>query len=142
MTGTMPTIPPCPTDVSQPFWDACRDHRLTMQRCADCGDFTFYPVYLCPTCGGGGLDWTPVGGRGRVHSLTHVHRPSAPVFAGAVPYVVALIQLAEGPIMMSNLVGPKAMEARIGDAVEVVFEEVGEVTLPRFRPVGAGPLGG
>ncbi len=136
MTSTLPTIPPQPTEISRPFWDGCRDRRLLMQRCGDCGSYVFYPAYMCPSCAGDRLDWTPLSGRGRIHSLTHVHRPSTPAFAAAVPYVVALVQVAEGPIMMSNLVGPGAMEARIGEAVEVVFEDVGEVTLPRFRVVG------
>ncbi|WP_342641459.1 Zn-ribbon domain-containing OB-fold protein [Rhodoligotrophos ferricapiens] len=137
MVDVMPTIPPRPTDISKPFWDGCRDHRLLMQQCQDCRTVTFYPVYMCPSCASERLEWVELSGRGHVHSVTTVHRPSAPAFAPAVPYVLALIEVAEGPIMMSNIVGPDALSTQIGDEVAVVFEDVGEVTLPRFRRVGA-----
>lgn len=133
MSDVMPTIPPVPTEISQPFWDACREGRLIMPHCEDCGEKSFYPVRLCPHCGSARLSWAEVSGRGRIHSATTLMRASAPVFAEAVPYVVALIELEEGPIMMSNIVGPGRLEARIDDAVAVQFETVGEVTLPRFR---------
>ena len=136
MNNVMPTIAPRPTDVSKPFWDGCRERRLLMQKCEDCGNVTFYPVYICPTCASQKLVWTELSGRGCVHSVTIVHRPAAPVFAPATPYVVALIEVEEGPIMMSNVVGLNALKTKIDDEVEVVFEDVDAVTLPRFRLVG------
>ncbi len=136
MTNVMPTIAPRPTEVSKPFWDGCRDRRLMMQKCDDCGNLAYYPVYMCPACTSGKLTWTELSGRGRVHSVTIVHRPAAPVFASATPYVVALIEVDEGPILMSNIVGPDALETGIDDRVEVVFEDVDGVTLPRFRRTG------
>jgi uncharacterized OB-fold protein len=136
MNSVMPTIAPRPTDVSKPFWDGCRDRQLLMQKCEDCGNLTFYPVYICPVCSSGKLAWTELSGRGRVHSVTIVHRPATPVFASATPYVLALIEVDEGPIMMSNIVGPNALQTKIDDSVEVVFEDVGGVTLPRFRRTG------
>lgn len=140
--AVMPTIAPEPTEISQPFWDACCEGRLVMQACEDCGELAFYPVRMCPHCGGGRLDWQEVSGRARIHSLTVVMRPSAPVFAESVPYVVALVELDEGPIMMTNIVGEGAREAGIGDPVRVQFEAVGEVTLPRFRLADDAPTGG
>ena len=136
MSNVMPTIAPRPTDISKPFWDGCRERQLLMQKCEDCGNLAYYPVYMCPACTSGKLAWTELSGRGRVHSVTIVHRPAAPAFASAVPYAVALIEVEEGPIMMSNIVGPAALETKIDDKVEVVFEDVGDVTLPRFRRVG------
>lgn len=136
MTNVMPTIAPQPTEISKPFWDGCRARRLVMQKCEDCGNVTYYPAYMCPACTSDKLTWTELSGRGRVHSVTIVHRPAAPAFASAVPYAVALIEVEEGPIMMSNIVGPTALETKIDDDVEVVFEDVGEVTLPRFRRIG------
>jgi uncharacterized OB-fold protein len=135
MNSVMPTIAPRPTDISKPFWDGCRKRRLLMQKCEDCGNITFYPVYICPACISRNLAWTELSGRGRVHSVTIVHRPAAPVFAPATPYAVALIEVDEGPIMMSNIVGPNALGTNINDRVAVVFEDVGDVTLPRFRLV-------
>lgn len=135
MQSIMPTIPPQPTDVSRTFWEACREHRLVMQKCEDCEKLTFYPAYMCPRCGSDRLEWTQLSGRGRIYSVTRVFHPAAPVFRGSTPYVVALVQVDEGPIMMTNIVGDGAMNARIGDAVEVEFQETGEVTLPRYRLV-------
>jgi uncharacterized OB-fold protein len=133
MNSVMPTIAPHPTNISKPFWEGCRKRRLLMQKCEDCGNITFYPVYICPACTSRNLAWTELSGRGRVHSVTIVHRPAAPVFAHATPYAVALIEVDEGPIMMSNIVGPNALGTKIDDRVAVVFEDVGDVTLPRFR---------
>lgn len=135
MNPIMPTIPPRATEVSRPYWDACREHRLIMQNCHDCNKLTFFPAYMCPTCGGDRLQWQELSGRGRIHSVTRVFHPAAPVFRESTPYVVALIQVEEGPIMMSNIVGANAMEAAIDDEVQVEFQEVGEITLPRFRLV-------
>ncbi len=137
MTKPMPTIPPRPTDVSKSFWAGCRERRLLMQKCEDCGEMTFYPVYICPTCSSERLHWTELSGHGRIHSITIVHRPSAPVFAGSTPYALALIKVDEGPVMMSNIVGPNALKAKIDDPVQVQFEDVGDVTLPRFSLVSA-----
>ncbi|MGB5904028.1 MAG: Zn-ribbon domain-containing OB-fold protein [Xanthobacteraceae bacterium] len=136
MANVMPTIAPQPTEISKPFWDGCRERRLVMQKCEDCGNVAYYPAYMCPACTSEKLTWTELSGRGRVHSVTIVHRPAAPAFTSAVPYAVALIEVEEGPIMMSNIVGPTALETKIDDDVEVVFEDVGEVTLPRFRRIG------
>lgn len=136
MTNVMPTIAPQPTEISKPFWDGCRARRLVMQKCEHCGNVAYYPAYMCPACTSEKMTWTELSGRGRVHSVTIVHRPAAPAFASAVPYAVALIEVEEGPIMMSNIVGPTALETKIDDDVEVVFEDVGEVTLPRFRRIG------
>jgi hypothetical protein len=133
MNSVMPTIAPRPTDVSRAFWDGCRERRLLMQKCEDCGNLTFYPVYVCPACISANLAWTELSGRGRIHSVTIVHRPATPVFASVTPYAVALIEVDEGPIMMSNIVGVNALQARIDDRVEVVFEDLGDITLPRFR---------
>ena len=133
MSNIMPTIAPQPTHISRPFWDACKEHRLILQRCEGCASYVFYPGYICPHCGGDQLQWQQVSGRGRIHSFSVIHHPADPVFAQSTPYVLALIELEEGPTMMSNIVGEDRFEAAIGDAVEVQFEDTGEVTLPRFR---------
>lgn len=135
MNPTLPTIAPKATDISRPFWDACRQHRLSMQQCQGCGKHVFYPAYMCPHCSGLDLQWRQLGGRGTVHTFTVVHHPAAEVFARSTPYVVALVQVAEGPFMMSNIVGENCLETRVGDEVEVQFEDFEDVTLPRFRLV-------
>jgi hypothetical protein len=126
-----PPLPAIDAD-SQPFWDAARRGELLIQRCTSCGRWQFYPRLRCVRCAGD-VEWTAASGAGRVYSYTVVHRAAHEAFAAAVPYVVALIDLAEGPRMMSRLrVSPD--DARIGLEVRVAFERVtDEVTLPVFE---------
>ncbi len=120
---------------TETFWAEARAHRLTIPRCLDCGRHHFYPRSLCPHCHSERLEWTPVSGRGTVYSFTVARKPAGPAFAPDLPYVIALIDLDEGPRMMTNLVVPDAEAVRIGDRVAVAFDDVTpEITLPRFRP--------
>ncbi len=121
---------------SRPFWEGCRQGRLLLQHCGDCGAWVFYPRALCPACHSDNLAWEPASGRGVIHTYTVCHRPAGPAFAADAPYVVALIDLAEGVRMTSNIVGSDPAAVRIGQAVRVVFEKAtDEVTLPKFRVV-------
>ncbi len=129
---------PKPTPETAPYWEALRRHELRVQRCDDCGEAFFYPRNVCPACLSDRLTWVPASGRGRLHSFTIVHAgiatPPLPL-----PYVVAIVELDEGPRLMSNLVGvdpdPEALSCDM--PVEIEFADVtDEVTLPRFRPVG------
>ena len=104
-----------------------------MQNCEECNKLIFFPSYMCPSCGGDQLTWKQLSGHGHIHSVTKVYHPAAPVFKGCTPYVVALIQVEEGPYMMSNIIGENALQACIGDAVQVEFQDIGDVTLPRYR---------
>ncbi len=127
---------PVPTPETRPFWEASRRHELVVQRCRACGRHFFYPRAACPHCLSGDLEWQPVSGRGTVHTFTVVHRGQRN-FPLPTPYVIAIVELAEGPRLMTNLVGIEADPAkiRIGLPVEVVFEDVtAEIALPRFRP--------
>jgi uncharacterized OB-fold protein len=113
---------------------------MEIQRCEDCASFTFYPRALCPSCGSRALRWAPVSGRGRIYSLTIVHRPTNAAFKSETPYVVALIDLEEGCRMMSNVIGVQADpdQVKIGMPVEVVYERVTDDTvLPKFRPASS-----
>jgi uncharacterized protein len=123
--------------VTAPYWDSVRRGSMEIQRCDDCGKFVFYPRALCPSCGSRSLTWKPVSGRGQIHSLTIVHRPTHAAFKGSGPYVVALIELEEGCRMMSNVIDvqPDPEVVKIGMPVEVVYDRVTEEwTLPKFRP--------
>jgi uncharacterized OB-fold protein len=127
---------PVPTPETRPFWAAARRHELSLQRCRACGAHVFYPRAACPHCLGGDLEWRRVCGRGRLHTFTVVHRGQKGFPLGP-PYVIAIVELDEGPRMMTNLVGiePDPAKLEIGMPVEVVFEDVSaEVALPRFRP--------
>jgi uncharacterized OB-fold protein len=127
---------PVPTPETRPFWAAARRHELSLQRCRACGAYVFYPRGVCPSCLGADLEWRRVSGRGHLHTFTVVHRGQKGFPLGP-PYVLAIVELDEGPRMMTNLVGvePDPAKLEIGMPVEVVFEDVSdEVALPRFRP--------
>jgi uncharacterized OB-fold protein len=127
---------PTPTPETRPFWEALGRHELQLQRCRGCGSWIFYPRATCPSCLGPDLEWRRASGRGTLHTFTVVHRGQKGFPLGP-PYVLAIVELAEGPRLMSNLVGiePDPATIRIGMPVEVVFDDVtASVTLPRFRP--------
>lgn len=119
---------------SRPFWEAARRHVLSLQRCEGCGDYVYYPRPVCPACGSDRLTWETVSGEGVIYSYTVCHRPAGPAFKAEVPYVVALIDLKEGPRMLSNIVTDDPATVRIGLPVRVHFEDVSEeISLPKFR---------
>ncbi len=126
---------PRPTAVSQEFWNAARGHELRLQRCRGCGQYIFYPRVFCPACLSDSLDWVTVSGRGRVYSFTVVRRAMHPGFRPDVPYVLAIVELEEGPRLTTNVVGCAPSDVRVEMPVEVVFDDVTpEVTLVKFRP--------
>jgi uncharacterized OB-fold protein len=127
---------PVATPETRPFWEAARRHELSVQRCRACGRHFFYPRAVCPHCLADDVEWRRVSGRGTVHTFTVVHRGQRN-FPLPAPYVIAIVELDEGPRLMTNLVGiePDPAKIRIGLPVEVVFEDVSaDVALPRFRP--------
>jgi uncharacterized OB-fold protein len=140
MTAYQKPLPALDPD-SQPFWEGCRAHRLLLQRCTGCGRCRFPAAPFCPHCQSRDSEWVAASGRGTVFSWIVVRHPvPKDIYAGDVPYVVALVELAEGVRMATNIVGcaPEAVVA--GLRVDVVFEEVTtEITLPRFRPAPAPP---
>lgn len=127
---------PIPDLETQPFWDAAQRGALAVQRCSACGEHRLYPKALCPGCHAEAHEWVEVSGRGRVYSFSVVRRAPSPSFAARVPYVVAIVALAEGPHLLSHIVGIEPDAVRIGLEVRVEFEQAGEaVRLPVFRPV-------
>jgi uncharacterized OB-fold protein len=129
--------------ATRPFWDGIRDGRFLLEQCRACEAIIWYPRGFCPRCGAVATRWRPASGRGTVYSYT-VARKSWGAFAMAVPYVVAYIELAEGPRILSNVIGVPPEAVRIGLEVEVVFEHGdGGAAAYRFRPVrptGPGEL--
>jgi uncharacterized OB-fold protein len=115
------------------YWEALARHELYVQRCRDCGTTRFYPRAVCPKCLSSATEWLRASGRGTVYTVTH--QSQAPGFREELPYVLAYVELAEGPRLMTNIVGCAPDAVRIGMPVEVVFEDVTpEITLPKFRP--------
>jgi uncharacterized OB-fold protein len=126
---------PVPTPISQPFWDAAKQHRLTLQRCSN-GHVFYYARSHCPKCLSNDLTWFDASGKGTIYSYTVARRPTSPEFEQDVPYVIGVIELAEGPRMTSLVVDADPDAVKIGTPVQVVFDDVNEeIALPYFRPV-------
>lgn len=127
-----PEIP----EVTQPFWDAAKRHQLMMPRCPSCNRYFWYPREACPHCLQPGWEWTPVSGKGRLHTFTIVRQPAHPAFNLDVPYVYAVVQLEEGVRMISNVVECAIPDdVRVDMPLEAVFDDVTEEwTLVKFRP--------
>jgi uncharacterized OB-fold protein len=121
---------------STEYWNAARERRLRIRKCQACRSFHFMPRFLCPVCWSDQLEWIDAKGTGTVHSFTVVRRASSPAFSSRVPYVVALVDLKEGPRMMANLIGDDALSVAIGDPVTVTFEDRGAGALiPQFERI-------
>jgi uncharacterized protein len=120
---------------SGPFWKAARERRLAIMHCRVCDRHFFYPRALCPHCHSEAVAWTDASGRGTIYAFTIARRPAGPAFKPDVPYVVALVELEEGPRLMTNIVTGDVDSVRIGQKVKAVFEDVtDEVTLVKFAP--------
>jgi uncharacterized OB-fold protein len=126
---------PTPDAETAPFWRGTKEHQLLIQKCGDCGAYRFYPRLYCPKCASEAVQWSRVSGRATVYSYTVIHRAPSPGFKPDLPYVLAIVDLDEGVRMMTNIVGCKPEEVRIGLNVSVVFNDVtSEITLPKFQP--------
>ena len=128
------TLPlPAPNADSAAYWSGAKAGKLMLQRCRACGATWFLSRHLCGSCWSDQVEPVEASGRGQVHSFTVIHRAPSAAFAGQVPYVVALIELAEGPRMLANIVGAEARGVAIGEAVRVTFEPRGDGALPQFE---------
>jgi uncharacterized OB-fold protein len=128
------------TEESRPFWDGLAAGQLRLQRCGDCDAVVWYPRGLCPHCGSVALAWFTASGLGTVYSFTVVRRGPEP-FSAAAPYVVAYVELAEGPRVLTNIVGGDPELTRIGQPVRAFFDPGpdGRVLLRFGAADGAGP---
>jgi hypothetical protein len=124
-----------PVDAqSRSYWEACNQGRLVLQQCAACGHVQHYHRILCTGCGADRLTEVDASGRGSVRSFTVIRRAVSSAFDADVPYVVALVELAEGPTMMSNLVESPLERICIGAPVELTFERRSDaINIPQFR---------
>jgi len=133
-----PFLPP--TEVGRFFWDAAKEHKLVIQRCAACGFYVHWPQLLCPQCHSDKLTPAEVSGRGTVYTFTIVHHVFNPGFANDVPYALAIIELEEQPglRLVANIVDCPHESIATGMPVEVTFEDRDGYTVPQFRPRAEG----
>ena len=140
MAATSNFPSPIPDFDAEEFWAGCNRDELLMQRCAACKKFRWLPRPMCPFCNSLEREWVKVSGRAKVYTYTIITHPVHPAAVSRVPYNVAQVQLEEDPdlILVTNLVGVKNEDIRIGMPVRVVFEHVEDVWFPLFTPAEAG----
>lgn len=123
---------PQPSEDSKPFWAGCNEGKLLLQRCKSCSHVFYYARRLCPACGESDLVWEESSGYATVYSFSEVHVPfPGPEWASQLPYTILLVDLDEGPRMLSRW-HDAAGVPRVGDRVKVTFPEVGGQKLPFF----------
>jgi uncharacterized OB-fold protein len=124
---------PTPDLETQPYWDAAREGKLLIKRCAACGRAHFDPRPFCPHCWSDDVEWEQASGKATLYTFTIVRRNDLPPFPERVPYVAAVVDLDEGPRMMTNVEGCDADEVEIGMALTVAFRDEGDFSIPVFR---------
>jgi uncharacterized OB-fold protein len=128
---------PTPDDVNRDYWQAGTEGRLLIQQCPHCGHRQFYPRALCTSCAGE-PEWLECTGRGTVHTFTIIRQMGMRPFRNELPYVVAMIELDEGPLIMGNVTDCDPESVRIGQPVEVHFlKAADDVGIPVWRPAAA-----
>jgi uncharacterized OB-fold protein len=130
---------PIINEDNAPYWEYAREHQLRMQKCVNCGHIRFPVSIVCPRCHSLEMEWTRLSGKGKVYSYIIYHQAYHPAYKDDIPYVVAIIQLDEGPRMESNITDCRLEDLRVGMPVELYFDDVTEdVSLPKFRPAEGG----
>jgi uncharacterized OB-fold protein len=131
---------PAITTEAKPFWDAAAKQQLMIQRCKDCNSWVWTPRPSCNECGSEKVEWTLVSGRGEIYSFTVIRqvvgRAASKAFEPDIPYVIAWVDLDEGPRLITNIVGCPVEDVKLGMKVTVRFEQASNnVWLPKFSPV-------
>ena len=125
---------PVPQPGTKAYWDACKQHKLLIQQCESCGTHQFYPRTICTSCSAISLKWVEASGKATVTSWTIIRHPVSEAYAEEVPYVIALVELQEGPVMMTRMIDCDPESVRSGMAVEACFEDWTEnISMPAFR---------
>lgn len=127
---------PLPDSLSRLFWEAARDHRLSIQSCDRCGRLAYPPEAACRACGGADLHFRPVSGRATLHGWTILHDPPAPGFRDRLPIILAVVELdeQEGLLFSTNLIDTAPEKLRLGLPLEACFEDAGpDCALVHFR---------
>lgn len=129
-TITANVLDPVVTPETQAFWDAAAEGRFLVRQCRACGKAHWYPRSLCPLCASIDTEWREGSGAGRVYTFSVMRRGSA-----GEPFVIAYVELAEGPRMMTQVVGCDPASVSVGMAVRQVFvRSPGGFAVPCFAP--------
>ncbi|HXW33792.1 MAG TPA: Zn-ribbon domain-containing OB-fold protein [Acidimicrobiales bacterium] len=126
---------PIPDDFTKTWWDATAEGRLLIIRCASCHEAHYYPRPFCPRCGSSDVSWEEASGEAVLYTWSVVHRNDLPPFNERVPYVAAIVDLAEGPRMMTNVVDCDFDSLKVGMRLRVKFREMADgYFVPVFTP--------
>ncbi len=134
MAGAIKHPKPTQDQETRAYWEGARRHELVLQRCLACGATQHRPRALCAGCLSDRIQSFVASGRGTVHTFTVTHQNQAPGFREALPYVLAYVDLEEGPRLLTNVVGCEPERVRIGMPVAVEFVDLDETAVPRFHP--------
>lgn len=128
---------PQPDGVSTPYWQAAAEGRLLIQQCPSCGHKQWYPRALCTACAAE-AEWLECAGRGVVHTFTVVRQYGARPFRDELPYVIAMVELEEGPMMLGAVTDCDPDDMCIDLPVEVYFVKAADdVGIPYWRPISS-----
>ena len=128
---------PTPIPLTEPFWQAAAEGRLLIQRCGGCERAVFYPREICPHCWSDRLAWEEASGRGRLKSFSAIWKPGHPGWISAAPYVVGLVELDEGPTMLSHIFTSIAAPV-VGVCVKLRPTDIGGQILPASETLTEG----
>jgi uncharacterized OB-fold protein len=130
MTADLPRPFPIADRDTREFWEAQNNHELKFQKCSHCGHVRYLIGPLCPECRSFEFEWIVSIGRGAIYSYTVVHHQTHPAFP--VPYVIALVEMEEGPRLIAQLRAEDGTPFAIGDRVRVGWEDHPQQSLPVF----------
>ena len=133
----LPAPAPIVDSETRPFWEATARGKLLLPRCDACQTVIWYPRAFCPACGSDSVAWLEASGRGTIYSFTinRMGRADVADYRGVGPFVLAYVELDEGPRILTNIVDCDPEAVAVGQPVEVVFHDTGQGSaLPRFRP--------
>ena len=126
-------LPDVDDPIAAPFWESCRLHELRLQKSRSSGRWIFppRPHYA------GDFDWVPVSGRGRIFTFVVVRAPMLPAFEKRVPFVIAVVELEEGPRLVGHVLDCPVADVKSGMPVELLYEDLTDrVTLPQWKRAG------
>jgi len=131
----LPAPAPPVVPETKPFWDGTKAGKLVLPRCPRCSFVIWYPRQFCPQCGQTPVEWFDASGLGTVYSFTVVRRGEG-AYRDTPQYTLAIVELQEGPRVLTNIVDCDPSGLQIGQAVKAVFSDAGEsAALLRFRPI-------
>jgi uncharacterized OB-fold protein len=134
VTSTLRFDLPTPDLETKPFWDGCKEGRFLIRHCNACDADHYYPRPFCPTCWSDDVAWREASGRATLYTYSVVHVNDLPPFGERVPYVAAVVELEEGPLVMTNIEGVEHDALQIGMQLVVDYKPISDdVTIAVFR---------